>query len=130
MTGVFKPVTTRRTFEEAVEQIAEKVKAGELQVGQRLPSERELGDKFGVSRTVVREAVRSLAARGLVRVTSGRGVEVNAFGAGNVAASMQLLVRGHDSLDYGKVNEVRSAVEVRVFSSSPFAIRMPALSGN
>jgi len=38
----FDPVATRRTFEEAVEQIAEKVKSGDLHVGDRLPSEREL----------------------------------------------------------------------------------------
>ena len=86
----------------------------QLRPGELLPSERELGDKFNVSRTVVREAVRSLAARGLVRVTSGRGVEVSAFGPGDVAASMRLLVRGHEGLDYGKVNEVRTAVEVQV----------------
>jgi GntR family transcriptional repressor for pyruvate dehydrogenase complex len=72
-----------------------------------------LGDKFKVSRTVIREAVRSLAAKGLVRVTSGRGVEVNGMTSDNVAASMRLLVRGHEGLDYGKVNEVRAAVEVQ-----------------
>lgn len=96
------------------EQLTEAIISRQIRAGERLPSERELGDKFKVSRTVIREAVRSLAARGLVRVTSGRGVEVNEFGARNVAASMRLLMRGHESLDYGKVNEVRSAVEVQV----------------
>lgn len=96
------------------EQLTEAIVSRQLRPGDLLPSERELADKFSVSRTVVREAVRSLAARGLVRVTSGRGVKVNAFGPGDVAASMRLLVRGHESLDYGKVNEVRMAVEVQV----------------
>ena len=57
--------------------------------------------------------MRSLVARGLVRVTSGRGVEVSEINSGNVAASMKLLVRGYEGLDYEKVNEVRSAVEVQ-----------------
>jgi GntR family transcriptional repressor for pyruvate dehydrogenase complex len=84
-----------------------------LSPGERLPSERDLGEKFRVSRTVVREAIRSLAARGLIRVTSGRGVEVSELGSENVANSMRLLVRGREGLDYGKVNEVRMALEVQ-----------------
>lgn len=96
------------------ELLTDAIVSRQLRPGELLPSERELSVKFSVSRTVVREAVRSLAARGLVRVTSGRGVEVNAFGPGNVAASMRLLVRGHEGLNYEKVNEVRTAVEVQV----------------
>ena len=100
--------------DKVAEQLTEAIVSKQIRAGERLPSERELGDQFKVSRTVVREAVRSLSARGLVRVTSGRGVEVSEFGTGGVAASMSLLVRGHEGLDYGKVNEVRTAVEVQV----------------
>jgi GntR family transcriptional regulator, transcriptional repressor for pyruvate dehydrogenase complex len=100
--------------DKVAEQLTEAIVSKQIRAGERLPSERELSDQFKVSRTVIREAVRSLAARGLVRVTSGRGVEVNEFGSGGVAASMRLLVRGHEGLDYGKVNEVRTAVEVQV----------------
>ncbi len=95
------------------EQLTEAIVSRKIPAGSRLPSERELGDKFKVSRTVVREAVRSLAARGLVRVTSGRGVEVSDSTSETVAQSMRLLVRGHENLDYGKVGEVRTAVEVQ-----------------
>ena len=100
--------------DKVAEQLTEAIVSKQIRAGERLPSERDLGDQFKVSRTVVREAVRSLAARGLVRVTSGRGVEVNEFGSGDVAASMRLLVRGHPGLDYSKVHEVRAAVEVQV----------------
>jgi len=100
--------------DKVAEQLTEAIVTRKIKTGERLPSERDLGDKFKVSRTVIREAVRSLAARGLVRVTSGRGVEVSDFGSSGVTASMRLLVRGHDGLDYGKVNEVRTAVEVQV----------------
>ena len=88
--------------------VSKRIRPGDL-----LPSERELGDRFKVSRTVVREAVRSLVARGLVRVTSGRGVEVRGFGPESVAASMGPLVRGFD-LGYREVNEVRMPVEVQI----------------
>jgi GntR family transcriptional repressor for pyruvate dehydrogenase complex len=99
--------------DKVAEQLTEAIVGKRLKPGDRLPSERDLGEKFRVSRTVVREAVRSLAAKGLVRVTSGRGVEVNGMTSSNVAASMRLLVRGHEGLDYGTVHEVRMALEVQ-----------------
>jgi len=111
----FQSVTREPSLSDKVaEQLTEAIVSRQIKAGDRLPSERDLADRFKVSRTVIREAVRSLSARGLVRVTSGRGVEVNQFGAGDVAASMRLLVRGHEEVDYGKVNEVRTALEVQV----------------
>jgi GntR family transcriptional repressor for pyruvate dehydrogenase complex len=110
----FSSVARAPTLSDTVaEQLTEAIVSKRLRAGERLPSERDLCEKFAVSRTVIREAVRSLAARGLVRVTSGRGVEVSGISSGNVAASMRLLVRGHGNLDYGKVHEVRMAVEVQ-----------------
>jgi DNA-binding FadR family transcriptional regulator len=70
---VFTPVQTRRTFEEAVEQIAEKVKLGELAVGDRLPSERALAEQMEISRPTLREAVKVLADSGLIEVRRGSG---------------------------------------------------------
>jgi GntR family transcriptional regulator, transcriptional repressor for pyruvate dehydrogenase complex len=69
----FSPVQTRRTFEEAVEQIAEKIKMGELQVGHRLPSERALAEQMQISRPTLREAVRVLVDSGLIEVRRGSG---------------------------------------------------------
>jgi DNA-binding FadR family transcriptional regulator len=70
---VFSPVQTRRTFEEAVEQIAEKIKLGELRVGDRLPSERALAEQMQISRPTLREAVKVLQDSGLVAVRRGSG---------------------------------------------------------
>ena len=63
----FEPVSSRRTFEEAVEQIAERIKAGDLHVGDRLPSERELAALMRISRPTLREAVKVLAEAGRAR---------------------------------------------------------------
>ena len=57
----FEPVSSRRTFEEAVEQIAERIKAGDLHMGDRLPSERDLAAQMRISRPTLREAVKVLA---------------------------------------------------------------------
>jgi DNA-binding FadR family transcriptional regulator len=70
--GAFQPVSTRRTFEEAVEQIADKVKSGELHVGDRLPPERELAARMRISRPTLREAVKALAEAGVLEVRRGQ----------------------------------------------------------
>jgi GntR family transcriptional regulator, transcriptional repressor for pyruvate dehydrogenase complex len=56
--------------------LAERVLGGELAVGDRLPSERHLAREFGVSRPMVREALRSLTERGLISIEAGRGAFV------------------------------------------------------
>jgi GntR family transcriptional regulator, transcriptional repressor for pyruvate dehydrogenase complex len=68
----FEPVATRRTFEEAVEQIADKVKDGELHLGDRLPSERELAAQMRISRPTLREAVKALGEAGVLEVRRGQ----------------------------------------------------------
>jgi len=68
----FEPVSTRRTFEEAVEQIAEQIKAGDLHTGDRLPSERDLAARLSVSRVTLREAIRALTEAGYVESRRGR----------------------------------------------------------
>lgn len=68
----FGPVTTRRTFEEAVQQIAEKVRSGDVHVGDRLPSERELAELMRISRPTLREAVKVLAEAGVLEVRRGQ----------------------------------------------------------
>lgn len=85
-----------------------------LKPGDRLPSERELGDQFGVSRTVIREAVRSLAAKGLIEVRTGSGLRVARLDPSTVSQSMNFLLRGNGGLDYEKVHEVRSMLEEHV----------------
>jgi len=85
--------------------------------GDRLPSERELASQFGVSRTVVREAVRALAARRLVEVEGGRGTVVRGPTAQAAAESMRLLLRVQSNgADAEKVTEVRRVLENEIAS--------------
>ena len=83
--------------------------------GERLPSERELASQFEVSRTVVREAVRALAAKQLVDVSVGRGTVVRAPSVAAAAESMGLLLRMQASgTEADKVSEVRHTVESEI----------------
>ena len=64
--------------EQVVLRLESRILSGELRSGERLPTEGELGTELGVSRTVVRDAIRTLTTRGLVRVRHGFGMEVAA----------------------------------------------------
>jgi len=85
-----------------------------LRPGDPLPSERELAEQFSVSRTVVREAVRSLAGKGIIEARPGRGLTVAAVDAAAVTQSMSLFLHGSSSIDYRKVHEVRAMLEVHI----------------
>jgi GntR family transcriptional repressor for pyruvate dehydrogenase complex len=87
-----------------------------LQAGDLLPPERELGELLGVSRTVVREAVRSLVARGLLEVRQGRGTFVRSPDpalASQVITHM-LRSRGAGQIAFPRVHEVRRLLEVEI----------------
>jgi GntR family transcriptional repressor for pyruvate dehydrogenase complex len=68
---LFHPVTARRISQVIVDQIKQLLRDGKLADGDRLPSERELGQRFGVSRVTVRESLRMLEAAGLVTIRAG-----------------------------------------------------------
>ncbi|MFI7445122.1 FadR/GntR family transcriptional regulator [Nonomuraea indica] len=91
----FEPVRAVRAYERIVEQIEEAVESGALAPGQRLPSERDLMGQFSVSRSTVREALRVLQARGLVRSRPGdpNGAEVLPFTPAALHKSMTTLAR-------------------------------------
>jgi DNA-binding FadR family transcriptional regulator len=66
----------RRLYEQIFQKLAGSIAEGKYEVGQRLPSERELAQTFGVSRPTVREAIIALELDGLVEVRLGSGVYV------------------------------------------------------
>lgn len=68
---LFNPVSANRISEVIVEQLRQLIREGKLVPGDRLPSERSLCDRFGVSRVTVREALRVLEASGLVEIRVG-----------------------------------------------------------
>ena len=99
--------------ERVADAVTAAILAGEMKPGERLPSERALCEQFMVSRSVVREAVRSLVAKGLVVVQPRIGHVVKMPGASNVAESLRLYVRGR-GIDVDKVMDVRGVIEVEI----------------
>jgi GntR family transcriptional regulator, transcriptional repressor for pyruvate dehydrogenase complex len=113
-TNLFEQVVREpRLSDKVAEMMLATILSNRLNVGDRLPSERELGEQFGVSRTVVREAVRELVAKGVIEVRSGSGLRVAAVDASAVSESMSLFLRG-GAIDFEKVHEVRTLLEVHI----------------
>jgi GntR family transcriptional repressor for pyruvate dehydrogenase complex len=77
MTKVFTSIKAVNRSVEVKAQLMRAIEAGDFKPGEQLPSERELGEAFGVSRVSVREAIRALEAIGLVEVFQGRGCFVS-----------------------------------------------------
>lgn len=73
----FASVLVTRSYEQVVEQIRDRIRDCTLLPGQRLPTERDLGESFGVSRSVVREALKVLSATGWVETRQGSGTFVS-----------------------------------------------------
>lgn len=112
-TEPFGEAVTRepRLSDKIAELMRQAIISRELRAGAPLPSERELGEQFGVSRTVIREAVRALVAKGIVEVRSGSGLRVAAVDEGTVSESLAWYIRGA-SVKYPQVHEIRNMIEV------------------
>lgn len=100
-----------RAYEVAARWVEERVLAGELRVGESLPSERDLAVQLGVSRAAVREAVRTLEAQGILSSTVGAGAAGGTRVSALPSGALTRLLRMHVALASFPLPDV---VEVRV----------------
>jgi GntR family transcriptional regulator, transcriptional repressor for pyruvate dehydrogenase complex len=107
----FSAVKSPRLFEEICGRIREAIAAGALKPGDKLPPEREFAVQFGVSRTVLREALRSLEIAGLVRLHKGAkgGAVIQDGGAALAQAFKDMIMLGR--ITTGDLTEARVLIE-------------------
>lgn len=74
---MFVALEPRRLYRQVAEQIRTLIETGELKAGAKLPAERELSERFGVSRPTVREALIVLEVEGYLQIRMGSGVYVS-----------------------------------------------------
>jgi len=98
--------TDSRT-QEIVRDLTQRILNGDLQRGELLPPERELASQLGVSRTVVREATKTLQSDGLVAIRHGVGTVVT-------GASSEPVQRAFNQSLHGEANALAKLYEVRV----------------
>lgn len=100
----------RKLARKVADTLAEQITSGELQPGDKMKSEQELCDEFSVSRTVIREAISTLAAKDLIHTRHGAGSFVNAVEPQSTLLSSETLSGGiHEALN---ILELRIAVEI------------------
>jgi GntR family transcriptional repressor for pyruvate dehydrogenase complex len=110
----YLPVQNERLYEQIAEQIESRIISGDLKVGDQLPPERELAEQFKVSRTAVREAIKTLREKGLIEIRTGRGTFITNGTAGVMRQSMGLLLKFGSNDDYGNLVEVREIMEPEI----------------
>jgi len=111
---LYKPLQSSKVFERVAEQIEQRILSGELHSGDRLPTERELGEQFQVSRTAVREAMKTLAQKGLVDMRPGRGTIVINGTSEAMQHSLGLMMRVGQEHSLEQLNEVRLILELEI----------------
>jgi GntR family transcriptional repressor for pyruvate dehydrogenase complex len=118
MEDVFQNIGNRLTLSQRIERTIENaIREKKLAVGSKLPTEREMCESFGVSRTALREALRRLSARGLITIQKGSGMYVSEINIEDAIKTLNLyydMKFDHNLLS--QIIEVRSLFEPRIAS--------------
>ena len=113
--GLYQTVSSSRMSEAIVEQIRGLIRSERLRPGDRLPSERDLGERMGVSRVTVREAMRVLEAGGLIEIRVGArgGAIVTSPSSTKIGSGLADLI-SLSPLTAAEVTEARQVVEMGI----------------
>lgn len=107
-----KPIERSNLPDKIIEQIKNIIIKGRLQLGDKLPSERELAERFSVGRTTVREAMKALSYAGIIKkVREGTIVNRNVSNF-FIDSLTQMLIMKH--LDFEDLFETREVLEVKL----------------
>lgn len=116
MGAVFEKIGKEFTLSQEIEQkIESAILEKQFQPGEKLPTEKELCEMFGVSRTALREALQMLSSRGLIEVKKGSGIYVEDYSASNAMRPMQMYLELNFDRNYLKhIIQVRKMLEPHI----------------
>ena len=110
----FRRIRNDRLSDKAVQQLVQRIRAGDLPVGTRLPSEAELAEQMGVSRGILREALTILQMQGYISRAPRSGTIVCSISGNETGNSFASLMH---SCEHKSLIEFREAVECRAVRS-------------
>lgn len=110
--GALRPVTRPRLYEQLVERLLAFVTEDELVPGERLPTERDLAQRLGVSRASVAQAIVALEVQGILGVRQGDGIYL--LRQADPRDSIEELIKRRQRLP--EIIEAREALEVKISS--------------
>jgi DNA-binding FadR family transcriptional regulator len=108
---VLKPLSRINLADQAAEAIKRYILQEPLASGDQLPSENELSEALAVSRNIIREALTTLVAEGIIVKQSGRGTFVRDFDREKVASTLSTVI-GQQGVSPQELDEFRIAVEI------------------
>jgi GntR family transcriptional regulator, transcriptional repressor for pyruvate dehydrogenase complex len=111
---MYKLVQASRLYEQIVQQIEDSIRKGALKPGDQLPAERELAERFGVSRTAVREAVKALREKGLVEAYPGRGTFITSETSNTIRITLDRMIKSGQLEGTLQLVEVREILEPEI----------------
>ena len=107
-------LSSKSLYIQLAERIEAKIINGDFQVGDRLPTEFELAAQYGVSRTVVREAMKALKEKGWVETRVGRGTFIVDNATRGVGSSFDVIMRQNPDHGYVHLMEMREILEPEI----------------
>lgn len=110
---MLEPPKKTRLYENIIDQLIALIKDGTLKPGDRLPPERKLAEDLNVSRTAIREALRSLETMGYINSKVGGGTYINAITLGNVMNPFSAILSQNKKLIV-ELLEVRMLLETEI----------------
>lgn len=96
-----------KLFEQIAVKIRQDIKEEKFKVGEKIPSEPALMELYGVGRSTIREAIKSLTLSGILTVQQGSGTKVNAAPAEPIEQRLR-------SSDFEEINQVRALLEQEI----------------
>jgi DNA-binding FadR family transcriptional regulator len=97
-----------KLYDKIVEQLKSDIRSGKFKAGEKIPPEPELMKLYGVGRSTIREAIKTLAMSGILKVQQGSGTSVNTNLEG---LNMEQKLR---RADFDDINSVRSLLETEI----------------
>ncbi len=107
---MFQPVKNKKVYELVIEQVQNMIISGDLKIGDQLPSERELAEQMGASRTSIREAIRSLEILGIVESRQGEGNFISNYKGTNWLEPISLMFKLNNGT-FEDILEIRDIIE-------------------
>jgi GntR family transcriptional repressor for pyruvate dehydrogenase complex len=102
----------QKSYTRVIEYIKEQIRSGSLEVGSRLPAERDLSAILGISRNSVREAIRTLDIMGVITCQQGAGNYVTCNFKYNLMETMSMMFL-LDQIDYGQISQLHRSLELQ-----------------